>query len=151
MAFAPAVLRSREVELPKQLPLGASQQPADFSALEIELFNEALVDLELTRVELSLKSTLNQNLPLEIHGVAFALGDEDRPGSGSQTLAGQETFRFLARSGLNLTLLVSRKQIGELQEKQPVQNVLVLKLNDQKELLVKDGSCLFLLVRPRLL
>ena len=107
--------------------------------IEIQLFNDAMVDLEIKEIKLALKSSHNQNLPIKIRGIIYSITNEDQETSANENIFGDSTFSFLGRSYLNLTLMISQKDLNEIQEKYIVQDLLVIKLNDHKEILIKDG------------
>jgi len=139
MSFCTKVLNSRKTTNEQLLSVSSEKEKNDLILIEIQLFNDAMVDLEIKEIKLALKSSHNQNLPIKIRGIIYSITNEDQETSANENIFGDSTFSFLGRSYLNLTLMISQKDLNEIQEKYIVQDLLVIKLNDHKEILIKDG------------
>ena len=142
MSFNTQVISSKQTNNQQLLTLTTTEakEKTEFMVVEIQLFNEAMIDQEIKDIKLSLKSSHNQNLPLKIRGILYTVTNEDQETAANESLFGDSTLNFLGRSYLNLSVLISQKDLKEIQENYSLQDLLVVKLNDHREILVKDGK-----------
>lgn len=142
MSFNTQVISSKQTKNEQLLTLSTAdgKEKTEFMSVEIQLFNEAMIDQEIKEIKLFLKSSHNQNLPLKIRGILYTVTNEDQETAANESLFGDSTLNFLGRSYLNLSVLISQKDLKEIQESYSLQDLLVVKLNDHREILVKDGK-----------
>lgn len=142
MSFNTQVISSKQTKNEQLLTLSTAdgKEKTEFMSVEIQLFNEAMIDKEIKEIKLFLKSSHNQNLPLKIRGILYTVTNEDQETAANESLFGDSILNFLGRSYLNLSVLISQKDLKEIQESYSLQDLLVVKLNDHREILVKDGK-----------
>ena len=109
--------------------------------IEMQFFNDAMVDNEITQLNFSIKSKTNEEFPLKINTLGYTFIDQLEENPQKLKLLGKDNkLQFNGRSFMNIAVLISKTDIDEIKAKTGEGEVLLVKFNDHKEIIVNNGK-----------